>query len=127
MIYVEVAQLDQQIQLVWINENRIIVLCFLTSAGIFLFKRFNIFTNRENVLNWGSGVFVDIRCIEPAESPKHRHWDVEDTSKDNIAPLFATYQYKKTCTLCNYRSPFLHIWHITFTWYKHVTDGCTLA
>lgn len=73
MIYVEVAQLDQQIQLVWINENRIIVQCFLTLAGIFLFKRFNIFTNRENVLNWVSGVFVDIRCIEPAESPKHRH------------------------------------------------------
>lgn len=102
MIYVEVAQLDQQIQLVWINEKRIIVQCFL-------FKRFNIFTNRENVLNWGSGEFVDIRCIEPAESPKHRHWDVEDTSNDNIAPLFATYQYKKTCTLCNYRSPFLQI------------------
>lgn len=73
MIYVEVAQLDQQIQLVWINENRIIVQCFLTSAGFFLFKRFNIFTNRENVLYWGSDEFVDIRCIEPAESPKHRH------------------------------------------------------
>lgn len=40
---------------------------------IFSFLKFNTFTNRENVLNWGSGVFVDIRCIEPAESPKHRH------------------------------------------------------
>lgn len=47
--------------------------------------------NLENVLNWGSGLLVDIKCIEPAESPKQRHWDVEATSNDNIAaPPVAT-------------------------------------
>lgn len=96
---------------------------------IFLFLKFNTFTNRENVLNWGSGVFVDIRCIEPAESPKHRHWDVEDTSNDNIiAQPVATYQYKKTCTHYVIEIVFsLHILHATYTWYKHVMAGCTLA